>query len=260
MVRLHTDDLSVGYGEKLILQNLNIEIPDQKITTIIGSNGCGKSTLLKTMTRIISQQSGTTVLDGADIAKQKTKDLARKMAILPQTPESINGLTVGELVSYGRFPYQKGLGKLTKKDYEVIDWALEVTGTADYKYRPVDALSGGQRQRVWIAMALAQETEIIFLDEPTTYLDMAHQLEVLTLLQKLNREQHRTIIMVLHDLNQAARFADYLIALKDGQIIKAGNCEDVIRPDVLKTVFNIDAYIDKDPRTHKPMCMTYDLI
>ncbi|MBO2536345.1 ABC transporter ATP-binding protein [Rummeliibacillus suwonensis] len=260
MVRLHTDDLSVGYGEKLILQNLNIEIPDQKITTIIGSNGCGKSTLLKTMTRIISQQSGTTVLDGADIAKQKTKDLARKMAILPQTPESINGLTVGELVSYGRFPYQKGLGKLTKKDYEVIDWALEVTGTTDYKYRPVDALSGGQRQRVWIAMALAQETEIIFLDEPTTYLDMAHQLEVLTLLQKLNREQHRTIIMVLHDLNQAARFADYLIALKDGQIIKAGNCEDVIRPDVLKTVFNIDAYIDKDPRTHKPMCMTYDLI
>lgn len=260
MVRLHTDDLSVGYGEKLILQNLNIEIPDQKITTIIGSNGCGKSTLLKTMTRIISQQSGTTVLDGADIAKQKTKDLARKMAILPQTPESINGLTVGELVSYGRFPYQKGLGKLTKKDYEVIDWALEVTGTADYKYRPVDALSGGQRQRVWIAMALAQETEIIFLDEPTTYLDMAHQLEVLTLLQKLNREQHRTIIMVLHDLNQAARFADYLIALKDGQIIKAGNCEDVIRPDVLKTIFNIDAYIDKDPRTHKPMCMTYDLI
>ena len=260
MVRLHTDDLSVGYGEKLILQNLNIEIPDQKITTIIGSNGCGKSTLLKTMTRIISQQSGTTVLDGADIAKQKTKDLARKMAILPQTPESINGLTVGELVSYGRFPYQKGLGKLTKKDYEVIAWALEVTGTTDYKYRPVDALSGGQRQRVWIAMALAQETEIIFLDEPTTYLDMAHQLEVLTLLQKLNREQHRTIIMVLHDLNQAARFADYLIALKDGQIIKAGNCEDVIRPDVLKTVFNIDAYIDKDPRTHKPMCMTYDLI
>ena len=142
----------------------------------------------------------------------------------------------------------------------MIDWAIEVTGTTDYKYRPVDALSGGQRQRVWIAMALAQETEIIFLDEPTTYLDMAHQLEVLTLLQKLNREQHRTIIMVLHDLNQAARFADYLIALKDGQIIKAGNCEDVIRPDVLKTVFNIDAYIDKDPRTHEPMCMTYDLI
>lgn len=260
MVRLHTDNLSVGYGDTLILQNLNIEIPDKKITTIIGSNGCGKSTLLKTMTRIISQQSGATVLDGEDIAKQKTKDLARKMAILPQTPESINGLTVGELVSYGRFPYQKGLGKLTKRDYEVIDWALEVTGTSEYKYRSVDALSGGQRQRVWIAMALAQETEIIFLDEPTTYLDMAHQLEVLTLLQKLNKEQQRTIIMVLHDLNQAARFADYLIALKDGKIIKAGDCEEVIQSEVLQTVFNIDAFIGLDPRTNKPMCITYDLI
>lgn len=260
MVRLKTDDLTVGYGEKLILHNLTIEIPDKQITTIIGSNGCGKSTLLKTMTRIISQQSGVTVLDGKDIAKQKTKDLAQKMAILPQTPESINGLTVGELVSYGRFPYQKGLGKLTKRDYEVIDWALEVTGTTNYKYRPVDALSGGQRQRVWIAMALAQETDIIFLDEPTTYLDMAHQLEVLTLLQKLNKEQQRTIIMVLHDLNQAARFADYLIALKDGQIIKAGTCEDVIQSEVLKSVFNIDAHIGKDPRTNKPICITYDLI
>lgn len=260
MVRLKTEDLTVGYGEKLILHNLTIEIPDKQITTIIGSNGCGKSTLLKTMTRIISQQSGVTVLDGEDIAKQKTKDLAQKMAILPQTPENINGLTVGELVSYGRFPYQKGLGKLTKRDYEVIDWALEVTGTVEYKYRPVDALSGGQRQRVWIAMALAQETEIIFLDEPTTYLDMAHQLEVLTLLQKLNKEQQRTIIMVLHDLNQAARFADYLIALKDGQIIKAGTCEDVIQSEVLKSVFNIDAYISKDPRTNKPICVTYDLI
>ena len=259
-MRLHTEDLSVGYGEKLILQNLNIGIPDKKITTIIGSNGCGKSTLLKTMTRIITQQSGSIILDGENIAKQKTKELAQKIAILPQTPESVSGLTVGELVSYGRFPYQKGLGKLTKKDIEVIDWALDVTGTSDFKFRSVDALSGGQRQRVWIAMALAQETEIIFLDEPTTYLDMAHQLEVLTLLQKLNKEQHRTIIMVLHDLNQAARFADYLIALKDGKIIKAGDCEEVIQPEVLRAVFKIDAYIGRDPRTKKPMCVTYDII
>ncbi|WP_102693483.1 ABC transporter ATP-binding protein [Rummeliibacillus pycnus] len=260
MERLQTKDLSVGYGEKLILQNLNIHIPDKKITTIIGSNGCGKSTLLKTMTRIITQQSGSIILDGENIAKQKTKLLAQKIAILPQTPESVSGLTVGELVSYGRFPYQKGIGKLKRHDLEVIDWALEVTGTSDFKFRSVDALSGGQRQRVWIAMALAQETEIIFLDEPTTYLDMAHQLEVLTLLQKLNKEQHRTIIMVLHDLNQAARFADYLIALKDGKIIKAGDCEEVIQPEVLKTVFNIDAYIGRDPRTKKPMCVTYDII
>jgi iron complex transport system ATP-binding protein len=260
MVRLSTDDLSIGYGERLIVKSLSIKIPDRQITTIIGPNGCGKSTLLKAITRIISHQSGSILLDGKDISKVNTKLLAKQMAILPQTPESASGLTVGELVSYGRFPYQKGFGRLTKKDYEVIDWALEVTGTIDYKFRPVDALSGGQRQRVWIAMALAQETEIIFLDEPTTYLDMAHQLEVLELLQKLNHEQQRTIVMVLHDLNQAARFADHIIALKDGEIVKAGNCEEVISQRVLKKVFNIDAVIGHDPRTKKPMCVTYNLL
>jgi iron complex transport system ATP-binding protein len=260
MVRLSTEDLSIGYGERLIVKSLNIEIPDRQITTIIGPNGCGKSTLLKAITRIISHQSGSILLDGKDISKVNTKLLAKQMAILPQTPESASGLTVGELVSYGRFPYQKGFGRLTKKDYEVIDWALEVTGTIDYKFLPVDALSGGQRQRVWIAIALAQETEIIFLDEPTTYLDMAHQLEVLELLQKLNHEQERTIVMVLHDLNQAARFADHIIALKDGEIVKAGNCEEVISQRVLKKVFNIDAVIGHDPRTKKPMCVTYNLL
>ncbi|MFK2826618.1 ABC transporter ATP-binding protein [Bacillus sp. B190/17] len=260
MVRLYTNDLHIGYGERLIVKGLSVEIPDKKITTIIGSNGCGKSTLLKAITRIISHQSGTVILDGENIAKENTKILAKKMAILPQTPESASGLTVGELVSYGRFPYQKGFGRLTKKDYEVIDWALEVTGTKDFKFRSVDALSGGQRQRVWIAMALAQETEMIFLDKPTTYLDMAHQLEVLELLQKLNVEQERTIVMVLHDLNQAARFADYIIALKDGEIVQAGDCEEVINRDVLKKVFHIDAEIGRDPRTNKPMCLTYDLV
>lgn len=260
MVRLLTESVNIGYGERLIVKDLSVSIPDKKITTIIGPNGCGKSTLLKAITRIISLQSGDVVLDGKSISKEQTKKLAKKMAILPQTPESAAGLTVGELVSYGRFPHQKGFGRLTKKDYEVIQWALEVTGTADYKFRPVDSLSGGQRQRVWIAMALAQETEIIFLDEPTTYLDMAHQLEVLELLQTLNAEQERTIVMVLHDLNQAARFADYIIALKDGEIVKAGTCEEVISHDVLKEVFHIDAVIGNDPRTNKPMCMTYNLI
>ncbi|KAB2331823.1 MULTISPECIES: ABC transporter ATP-binding protein [Bacillaceae] len=260
MVRLYTKDLNIGYGERLIVKDLTASIPDKQITTIIGANGCGKSTLLKAITRIISHQSGTVILDGENIAKENTKLLAKKMAILPQTPESASGLTVGELVSYGRFPHQTGFGRLTKKDYEVIDWALEVTGTAEFKSRSVDALSGGQRQRVWIAMALAQETEIIFLDEPTTYLDMAHQLEVLELLQKLNREQERTIVMVLHDLNQAARFADYLIALKNGEIVKAGTCEEVITQEVLRDVFHIDALIGRDPRTNKPMCVTYDLV
>ncbi|OAT82130.1 iron-enterobactin transporter ATP-binding protein [Bacillus sp. MKU004] len=260
MVRLYTNEINIGYGDQLIVKDLSVQIPDKKITTIIGSNGCGKSTLLKAITRIISHQSGNVLLDGEDISKGNTKELAKKMAILPQTPESASGLTVGELVSYGRFPHQKGIGRLSKKDYEVINWALEVTGITDFKYRQVDALSGGQRQRVWIAMALAQETDIIFLDEPTTYLDMAHQLEVLELLQKLNAEQERTIVMVLHDLNQAARFADYIVALKEGEIVKAGDCEEVITHEVLKKVFNIDAAIGRDPRTNKPMCITYNLL
>src|SRR5690625_2322795 len=260
MVRLHTNNLNIGYGEQLIIKDLSIEIPDKKITTIIGSNGCGKSTLLKAITRIIPYQSGSIILDGKNISEENTKRLAKKMAILPQIPESASGLTVGELVSYGRFPYQKGFGRLTKADDEVIDWALEVTRTKEFKFRLVDALSGGQRQRVWIAMALAQETEIIFLDEPTTYLDMAHQLEVLEILQKLNEQEERTIIMVLHDLNQAARFADHMIALKDGKIIQSGTCHEVMNQEVLKQVFHIDAVINTDPRTQKPMCITYNLL
>ncbi|MFT9599799.1 ABC transporter ATP-binding protein [Mesobacillus sp.] len=260
MVRLYTDQLNVGYGEKTIVNNLTLEIPDQQVTIIIGPNGCGKSTLLKSMSRIIPHQSGSIYLDGSSISNEDTKSLARKMAILPQTPESAAGLTVGELVSYGRFPYQKGFGRLTKKDMEVINWSLEVTGTASYKYEAVDSLSGGQRQRVWIALALAQETEMIFLDEPTTYLDMAHQLEILELLQKLNREQGRTIVMVLHDLNHAARFADHLIALKSGRIVKTGTSEEVINKPVLRKVFQIDAEIGRDPRTNKPICITYNLL
>jgi iron complex transport system ATP-binding protein len=260
LLRLYTRALNISHGDHLVIKNLDTHIPDKKITTIIGPNGSGKSTLLKAMTRLIPHQSGDIILDGKNISSEDTRTIARKMAILPQAPESANGLTVGELVSYGRFPYQKGFGRLTKRDYEVIDWALEVTGTIEFKFRSLDTLSGGQRQRVWIAMALAQETEMIFLDEPTTYLDMAHQQEVLELLQKLNIEEKRTIVMVLHDLNQASRFADYIIALKDGMIIKAGSSEEVMQQEVLKSVFNIDAEIGRDPRTNKPMCITYNLI
>ncbi len=258
--RIQTTEIEVGYGDKTIVKQLSLSIPDHKITTIIGPNGCGKSTLLKAMTRILSPSRGSVHLDGADIAKSNTKEIARKMAILPQTPEGAGGLTVGELVSYGRFPYQSGFGRLSKHDHEVIDWALDVTGTLVYKDRNVDALSGGQRQRVWIAMALAQETDLIFLDEPTTYLDLAHQLEVLELLETLNREQGRTIVMVLHDLNQAARFADHIVAMKDGEVLATGSAEEVICPLVLRQVFHIDAIIGRDPRTEKPMCLTYHLI
>ena len=178
-MRLQVNQIRVGYDEKTIVHDLTITIPDGKVTTIIGANGCGKSTLLKAITRIIPYQSGAVILDGENIQKMNTKKLAQELAILPQSPESASGLLVEELVSYGRYPYQKGFGNLTEKDRNVIEWALQATNTAMFRKQTVDALSGGQRQRVWIAMALAQETDIIFLDEPTTYLDMAHQLEVL---------------------------------------------------------------------------------
>lgn len=257
---MQVKDIRVGYEEKNILHDLSLEIPEGKITTIIGSNGCGKSTLLKAMTRIIAHQHGQIILDGKDIRNIHTKDLAKQLAILPQNPESANGLLVKELISYGRYPYQKGFGGLTKQDHEIIDWALEVTRTNEMRDQPVDSLSGGQRQRVWIALALAQDTDTIFLDEPTTYLDMAHQLEVLELLTRLNKEENKTIVMVLHDLNQAARFSDHIIALSEGKIVRTGDAEAVMTCDVLRSVFNIDAVISTDPRTNKPICITYDLI
>ncbi|MFJ7951671.1 ABC transporter ATP-binding protein [Lysinibacillus sp. NPDC096418] len=260
MLRLQIESIRVGYEGKTIVHDLSLQIPDGKITTIIGSNGCGKSTLLKAITRIMKHESGQVILDGESISVMKTKDLAKELAILPQSPESAHGLTVEELVSYGRFPYQKGFGNLSQKDKEVINWALKATKTDAYRTQTVDALSGGQRQRVWIAMALAQETDIIFLDEPTTYLDMAHQLEVLELLRELNEEEGRTIVMVLHDLNQAARFSDYIVALSQGKLVKFGTAEEVVVPEVLQEVFHIDAVIGKDPRTNKPMCITYNLL
>lgn len=258
-MRLEVSDLQVGYDVHQIIQNLNIAVPDGQITTIIGANGCGKSTLLKAITRLIPHQSGSVILDGRSIDQMNTKALARELAILPQNPESASGLLVEELVSYGRFPHQKGFNSLSKKDKAMIDWALAATTTTEFRKRTVDSLSGGQKQRVWIALALAQETDIILLDEPTTYLDMAHQLEILELLEQLNQEQKRTIVMVLHDLNHAARFSDYLIALTNGQLIKAGTPAEIMQKDILRKVFQIEAVIGEDPCTKKPICITYNL-
>lgn len=260
MVRLATNELSISYGDVDIVKGLNLDIPEGKVTTIIGPNGCGKSTILKTMARLHQAKSGVVYLDGKAIHRESTRAIAQKMAILPQTPEAPNGLTVAELVSYGRFPHQRGFGKLTNKDRQIVKWALEVTGMLEFQERPIEALSGGQRQRIWIAMALAQETELLLLDEPTTYLDLAHQLEILQLLEQLNREQGRTIVMVIHDLNHAARFAHHMVALNKGTVIKEGQPEDVMTSDVLLRVFQIDAEIVTDPRTQKPVCLTYDLL
>ena len=259
MNRLTGEAISIGYGDKAIVSDLTLEVPDGKITSIIGPNGCGKSTLLKALSRILNVQSGQVVLDGKNLHSTSTKEIAKKIAILPQSPDVADGLTVGELVSYGRYPHQKGFGRLSKKDKEEIEWALNVTGTHDFKYRAINDLSGGQRQRVWIAMALAQKTDIIFLDEPTTYLDISHQLEILELVQELNKEQGCTIIMVLHDINQAIRFSDHLIAMKAGDIVAQGETEQVLTNEILEEVFNIDAELSTDPRTGKPMLVTYNL-
>ncbi len=257
---LSTNNLGIGYGEQMIVESLNLHIPKGKVTTMIGPNGCGKSTILKTMARIQRSRTGAVYLNGKAIHQMSTKDIAKQMAILPQTPEAPGGLTVYELVSYGRFPHQKGIGRLSADDRRMVEWSLEVTGMLPFYDRPIEALSGGQRQRVWIAMALAQETELLLLDEPTTYLDLAHQLEILQLLEKLNKEEGRTILMVIHDLNHAARFAHHMVALNSGAIVKEGAPHEVMTSEVLKKVFQIDAEIILDPRTGKPVCLTYDLL
>lgn len=259
MSSIRAEKLTISYDEKLIVDSLAMNIPKGKITTIIGANGCGKSTILKALGRIIKQKSGVVYLNGKDIRELSTKEVAKKMAILPQSPQAPDGLTVSDLVAYGRFPYQKGMGNLKEEDKKIIEWAIEVTKLEEYANTAIDNLSGGQRQRAWIAMALAQKTDLILLDEPTTYLDMAYQLEVLELLEHLNKTQKCTIVMVLHDLNLAARFADYMIAIKGGKVVSHGEPDKVMTDSVLKETFNIKAEIIKDSISKKPLCLTYNL-
>ncbi len=260
MKSIETKNLDIAYDDTLIVKELNMQIPEGKITSIIGANGCGKSTILKAVGRILKPKKGVVHLSGQDISKLPTKEIAKKMAILPQTPTAPSGLTVGELVAYGRFPHQKGFGNLTEEDKRIVKWALTATKLSEFERREVDALSGGQRQRVWIAMALAQQTDLILLDEPTTYLDLAHQLEVLKLLYELNRNQKCTIVMVLHDLNLAARFSDYIIAIQKGDIIKHGAPEEVMTSEVLRKTFNINADVVIEPKSNRPVCITYDIV
>ena len=260
MSRIEATDLSISYGRRPIIEGMNLTIPESKITSIIGPNGCGKSTLLKTVARIMKPLSGSILLDGKAIHKQSTKEIAKKIAILAQSPHTPDEITVKDLVSYGRSPYQKGFGQLTAKDWEMIHWALEETNLLEYADRFVHALSGGQRQRVWIAMALAQDTDILLLDEPTTYLDLAHQLDVLLVLERLNKKQGKTIVMVLHDLNHASRFSDYIVSMREGEVIKAGAPREVMTNEVLRSVFDIDAHIVEDPATKKLACLTYQLL
>jgi iron complex transport system ATP-binding protein len=237
-----------------------LHIPIEKITAIIGANGCGKSTILKTFARILEPSAGAVYLDGKQIHKEPTRQVAKQLAILPQLPEAPEGTTVKELVSFGRFPHRKGFGYLSKHDQQIIEETLHKTHLIDFQDKPIDQLSGGQRQRAWIAMAITQETPYLLLDEPTTYLDIAHQLEVLSLIQQLNREEKRTIIMVVHDLNHAARYADHIVAVKKGKIYTKGHPIDVLTHDMLKDVFEVKANIILEPHTGLPTCIPYEKI
>ena len=255
-----TRRLKVGYDGVIIVPGFDVDLRKGKITSIIGANGCGKSTVLKAIGRILPAEGGTVIVNDVDIKTMKSRDVAKWLAILPQTPTAPGTLTCEELVAYGRYPYQKGMGRLTKEDRDVVSWALEATGMLEFRQREIACLSGGQRQRVWVAMALAQQTNIVLLDEPTTYLDLSHQLEVLEILKHLNREQGTTIVMVLHDLNLASRYSDYLLAMKDGQIARYGTPEEVMTRDVLAECFFIDGDVVTDRRSGKPVCLSYDLL
>lgn len=252
-----TEHLSAGYDGRSVFHDLDLEIPSGKITTLIGSNGSGKSTILKTMSRLIAPTAGAVCLDGQSIHGMPTKLVAQKLALLPQGAQTPTGITVSELVEYGRFPYRNKLSGLSTKDREIVRWALASTNMTGLAGREMDQLSGGQRQRGWIAMALAQKTGILFLDEPTTYLDISHQLDILQLLRKLNLEQGVTIVMVLHDLNHAIMFSDYLVAIKDGEKYDAGAPEQIVTAKTLREVFDVEAEIIRHPVLHVPVCLPY---
>ncbi len=246
--RLHS-----GYDNKTILQNINIEIPSNKISVIIGSNGCGKSTLLKTLAKLIKPSNGSIALDGKDISKFPPKKLARILGILPQSPIVPEGITVADLIGQGRYPHQSLFNGWTKKDYEAVAEAMKIMNVTEYTDLDIDELSGGQRQRVWIAMALAQQTDILFLDEPTTFLDITYQIEILDLLTDLNRKHGTTIVMVLHDINLSARYADHIFALKNGQLVSEGSPKEVITDSLVNEIFDLDCIVMDDPISNTPL-------
>lgn len=240
---LRVHNVSLGYGSKTIVKDLSLDIPAGKITTIIGSNGCGKSTLLRGISRLLKPENGEITLDGQSIHSYPSKEFARLVGLLPQAPIAPDGITVADLVSRGRYPYQGLFKRNSQEDDEAVAWALEATRTLELADRPATSLSGGQRQRVWIAMALAQETDILLLDEPTTYLDLAHQVELLDLLARLNEQRGTTMVMVLHELNLAARVAHHLVAMRDGVIESQGKPADVMTAENLHSIFGLRATV-----------------
>ncbi|AQW55712.1 ABC transporter ATP-binding protein [Streptomyces violaceusniger] len=250
--RLAARGVSVGYGHRAVIEDLDVTIPPGVITTIIGPNGCGKSTLLRTLTRLLKPAKGAVVLDGEDIAGLRTRDVAKKLGLLPQAPVAPEGLTVADLVAKGRHPHQSWLRQWSSDDAGVVERALAMTGVSELADRPVDSLSGGQRQRVWISMTLAQGTDLLLLDEPTTYLDLAHAIDVLDLVDDLH-ESGRTVVMVLHDLNLATRYSDNLIVMRSGSILAQGHPRDVITAELLDEAFGLRAMVIDDPVGDRPL-------
>ena len=252
MIPLKTRQLTAGYGTRDVLSDLNFDVPRGSFTVIIGPNACGKSTLLRSLSRLLPATSGQVLLNGRDIASLPAKRLARQVGILPQLPLAPEGITVKRLVAFGRHPYRGLLGGWTSADQNAVDQALERTHLTRLANRLVDELSGGQRQRVWIALALAQETDLLLLDEPTTYLDLAHQIDILDLCAELN-QAGRTLVTVLHDLNQAIRYATHLVAMKDGAIVACGDPARIVTPALISDVFGVSALVTNDPETDRPL-------
>lgn len=254
---METVELTISYGDHYIFRDLQLAIPKGQVTALIGSNGCGKSTLLRTMARLLKPQKGTILLEGQSIATLPTKEVAKRMSLLPQGPVAPEGLTVFQLVKQGRYPYQSWLQMWSKEDETMVRNALETTGLTELADRTVDSLSGGQRQRAWIAMVLAQDTDIVLLDEPTTYLDLTHQIEVLDLLYSLNVSEGRTIVMVLHDINLACRYAHRLVAIHDRRVYAEGPPEQIVNASMIEAVFQLQAAVIADPLCGTPMCVPY---
>ncbi|MGW4235220.1 ABC transporter ATP-binding protein, partial [Streptomyces sp. NPDC004980] len=251
--RLRGESIRVAYGERAVLHGVDLAVPDGRFTVIIGPNACGKSTLLAALGRILRPADGSVVLDGKAIHRYSTKETARRLSLLPQTPGTPDGIVVGDLVARGRYPHQGLLRQWSDDDAAAVTEALAATGTTDLRHRRVDELSGGQRQRVWIAMVLAQATSIVLLDEPTTYLDIAYQIQLLDLCRTLNRESGRTVVAVLHDLNHAFRYADHLIAMRDGRIVAHGVPTEIVTAELVHEVFSLRCRIVDDPETGTPL-------
>nr|WP_242574774.1 ABC transporter ATP-binding protein [Streptomyces sp. NP-1717] len=253
MSRLAAHELTLAYDDRTVVHDLELAVPDGRVSVIVGPNACGKSTTLRALGRLLKPTSGSVLLDGAELAGIPTRRIAQSIGLLPQSPSAPEAITVADLVARGRQPHQRWWQQWSEEDERAVTDAMARTDVTELAERPVDELSGGQRQRVWIAMALAQETDLLLLDEPTTFLDIAHQVEVLDLVRRLNHEQGRTVVIVLHDLNQAARYADHLVAMKKGRIVAEGEPGEIVTAELVREVFGLESVVVPDPVTGSPL-------